>query len=373
MSIHSTFYKIIAVRTIGVLCLAVLTYSASSGQTLANWPFGVTGTSPSTVNANTSAPIATYTTPSSNTSIVSSRFRAQGWNIAAFDATRFFEIDITPNTSYSITVTSVVVNLDRSTNGPTSYEARISTDDFSTFASIGSGTVTTTATNVTLSVSSVVQAATTVKVRIYFWGASGATDLISIGSAAINGTVQSPPLPVELVSFQGRSVANSVQLNWATASERFADRFVVQRSQNAAEFVEVGTLPAAGNTDGQRTYTLTDEQPTNGANYYRLKQIDQDGSVNYSKIIAVTVRADQPSIQVYPNPSDGRQFQLQVRNLIAPTASIQTLTGQTIQGRWMKLTDTEATWQPDTALAPGLYLLSVRDGAIRQAVKVLVQ
>ncbi|MBO0949335.1 T9SS type A sorting domain-containing protein [Fibrella forsythiae] len=197
--------------------------------------------------------------------------------------------------------------------------------------------------------------------------------MISIGSAAITGTVQSPALPVQLVSFQGRPVANTVQLNWVTAWEQSADRFVVQRSTNAAEFIEVGTLPASGSTDGQRTYTLVDEQPAEGANYYRLKQIDQDGSVNYSKIIAVTVRADQPSILVYPNPSDGRQFQLRIRNLTAPTATLQTLTGQTLHGRWLKLTDTEATWQPDTALEPGVYLLLVGDGAIRQTVKVLVQ
>ncbi|WP_375443882.1 T9SS type A sorting domain-containing protein [uncultured Fibrella sp.] len=164
-----------------------------------------------------------------------------------------------------------------------------------------------------------------------------------------------------------------MQLDWSTAWEQVADRFVVERSLDAAEFAEVGTLPAAGNTNGQRTYTLTDEKPNDGANYYRLKQIDQDGAVNYSKTIAVVVRTDQPSVVVYPNPADGRQLHLQVRNLIAPTAVIQTMNGQAIFGKWLPRTDTEATWQPDVPLSPGLYVLTVRDGAIRQTVKVLVQ
>ncbi|MEZ0538246.1 T9SS type A sorting domain-containing protein [Fibrella arboris] len=235
------------------------------------------------------------------------------------------------------------------------------------------GSVTATPTNITVPITGISLITATFTVRIYFWGATDPARLIRIGSVALSGTVHAPTLPVELVSFQGKPVANRVQLSWATAWERTADRFVVQRSTDAAEFIEVGTLPAAGTTNGPRTYALLDEQPAHGANYYRLKQVDQDGSVNYSKTIAVIIRTDQPFIQVYPNPSDGRQFQLQLRNLMAPTATIQTVAGQTIRGNWLKLTDTEATWQPDIPLAPGLYLLTVRDGAMGQAVKVLVR
>ncbi|RYF72153.1 MAG: T9SS type A sorting domain-containing protein [Cytophagaceae bacterium] len=271
-----------------------------------------------------------------------------------------------PSATQSYVVSGTNLVGDATLTAPSGYE--ISTSQSTGFGSTltlpnTSGTVTNTPIYVRLT--GVTQGAFSGNVS------NASTDAISL-NVALSGSVLAP-LPVELVSFQGRPIANTVQLNWATAWERFADRFVVQRSKDAAEFIEVGTLPATGTANGQRTYTLVDEQPADGTNYYRLKQIDQNGSVNYSKTIAVTVRADQPSVQVYPNPSDGRQFQLQVRNLITPTATIQTLTGQTLQGRWLKLTDTEATWQPDTALAPGIYLLSVRDGAVSQAVKVLVQ
>ncbi|MFC6222625.1 hypothetical protein ACFP2F_05175 [Hymenobacter artigasi] len=88
------------------------------------------------------------------------------------------------------------------------------------------------------------------------------------------------PLPVELKDFAVKRGPNAVYAAWATASERNSQRFILERSLNGEQFIEVGTLPAAGISTSTLNYTLTDNQlpayaPTL---YYRLRQVDADGS-----------------------------------------------------------------------------------------------
>lgn len=98
------------------------------------------------------------------------------------------------------------------------------------------------------------------------------------------------PLPVELISFTGELVGNGkVLLRWLTASEQGAQSFSVLRSDNAYEdqWVSVGDLPAIGNTQNQSSYSLVDEYPLSGVNYYKLRQYDIDGSWTDSNIISI--------------------------------------------------------------------------------------
>ncbi|MBO0931032.1 T9SS type A sorting domain-containing protein [Fibrella aquatilis] len=454
--------------------------SASFGQIIANWPFGATQTAPNTVDPNATASVATITTPTPATSIVSSRFRGQGWNVPSIDLARYFEVSITPNSGYDLTIQQFVINLDKSANGPTAYEARISTDNFTTAVSIGNGPVTTTTTNVSMVVSSVVRVTATAKIRVYFWGASTSTDFISIGSATISGKIVQPTLttipitlsgftttlgvpsatknysisganlfddlvitapagyeistsagggfnpsltllqsggtivtntiyvrltgaavgapsgnitnassgitslvavsgtvqaaqPVELVSFKGQVAGNTVLLTWSTASERESERFVVQRSSDASEFIGVGTRQSAGNTNQQQYYSLTDESPQHGVNYYRLKQIDRDGSAVYSKAVAIRVDTSQPYASLRENPTDGQAIQLRLYQMTTPQVRLSALSGQTIAGQLARSSTTEAVYTPASTLTPGLYILTVQEGSVRQAIKVLVK
>ncbi|MEZ0487119.1 T9SS type A sorting domain-containing protein [Fibrella aquatica] len=375
----ATISKRILSQLAPLFLLLCTSYTVAHSQNIATWSFGTTGVGPTPVALNILASNAVYTNAGATTAISSSRFNCSQWTNTGLDLNRYLEISVTPAASYSATITEFNINVENNNtttilSGPSGFEIRSSTDGFvSSYTSLSIGTVTETPTNIIVPVTGYGPSTATYTVRIYFWGATDPARLIRIGSVGLKGTVQSPALPVSLISFQGRAMVNAVQLNWATAWEQSASQFVVQRSRDAAEFAEVGTLPASGTTNRQRTYTLTDSQPTEGTNYYRLKQVDLDGSVNYSKIIAVTVYADQPSVRVYPNPTDGRYLQVQLSNLTTPTATIQTLTGQQIQGKWLEMTASNAVWQPNTPLSPGIYLFDVRDGGIGQRVKVLVQ
>jgi hypothetical protein len=120
------------------------------------------------------------------------------------------------------------------------------------------------------------------------------------------------PLPVSLVSFSGRRVGATVALNWATASEQRNDHFVVERSLDGANFLTLGTVSGHGTSAATHAYTFVDAQPVAGAAYYRLRQVDTDGTASFSPVVVVQggELAAAASITAVPNPSAG-QFALQ--------------------------------------------------------------
>jgi hypothetical protein len=121
------------------------------------------------------------------------------------------------------------------------------------------------------------------------------------------------PLPVELTAFGAKWNNGAADLTWATASEKSSSHFVVERSTGAeAAFSAVGQVEAAGNSTQARTYKLRDvEAGAQGVGilYYRLRQVDVDGSTTLSPVVALTVGklAATPQLQVYPNPASGAE------------------------------------------------------------------
>ena len=117
-------------------------------------------------------------------------------------------------------------------------------------------------------------------------------------------TGSSAPLPVELTSFTAEKRGTTVALAWATASEKNSDRFEVERSRDGRAFARIGQVAAAGSSSTARSYELLDGQLPAGATqlYYRLRQVDLDGSFSYSPVRAVTLKAAS-GLALYPNPA----------------------------------------------------------------------
>jgi len=111
-------------------------------------------------------------------------------------------------------------------------------------------------------------------------------------------------VPVELTSFVANVVDRSVVLNWITATEVNNQGFEIQRSEDEASFSNIGFVPGFGTTTEPKSYSYTDQSVTSGTYYYRLKQIDYDGSFTYSSVVEVEVSL--PTVlsleQNYPNP-----------------------------------------------------------------------
>ncbi|KAA9327553.1 T9SS type A sorting domain-containing protein [Hymenobacter busanensis] len=115
-------------------------------------------------------------------------------------------------------------------------------------------------------------------------------------------------LPVELVSFTAtHNPSHGTRLVWTTASEKNSAYFGVETTALLAsdDWAEVQRVPAAGSSNTPRRYEALHAAPLSGIRYYRLRQVDEDGSTQFSPV--VSVRGDVTSqLQVYPNPATDR-------------------------------------------------------------------
>ena len=99
------------------------------------------------------------------------------------------------------------------------------------------------------------------------------------------------------------ALGSTTHISWTTASETNNAYFTVERSGDGKDFNEIGVLPGAGNSRSERQYSFTDEQPTNGINYYRIRQTDFDGQYSYSPVESVRFSIASADIEfISPNP-----------------------------------------------------------------------
>ena len=110
-------------------------------------------------------------------------------------------------------------------------------------------------------------------------------------------------LPVGLVSFDAKPVENSrVELSWVTESEEDNDRFEVDRSLDGENWEKIYVTSGAGDSQEELHYEAVDPSPYRGISYYRLRQIDTDGTERVSDIDVVNLSAD--GLVIYPNPAN---------------------------------------------------------------------
>ncbi len=111
-------------------------------------------------------------------------------------------------------------------------------------------------------------------------------------------------IPVELSSFAAGVVDGSVVLNWSTATETNNSGFEIQKKAENSDWNKIAFVPGFGTSTEQHSYSYTDQSTLSGMYSYRLKQIDYDGSFEYSDVVEVEVIVPTEYIlkQNYPNP-----------------------------------------------------------------------
>lgn len=186
-------------------------------------------------------------------------------------------------------------------------------------------------------------------------------------------SVQNPTpfnsLPISLLSFKPRlNDDQTVRVDWATAMEENSSHFVVERSQNAQDFIQIAQIDAAGDSQQLKNYRYTDLQPLAGINYYRLVQVDKDGrSQTYRPASVVVDKLSE--LRVYPNPAEGSFV---VNAPSEAKLSLQNLVGQAVPFSQQSI-DSQQIMISATDAKEGIYILSVQTDAGTQQRKIVIR
>ncbi len=216
------------------------------------------------------------------------------------------------------------------------------------------------------------------------WLISVSTRTATTATTATTQTTLAP-LPVKLVSFTAQAAADgrSARLTWATASEANNAYFEVERSFDGATYAPLSRVAGQGEKTTTTTYTFVDQQGLGtqpaGLVYYRLRQVDLDGTATYSPVRPVRLGAAnataQVSLSLYPNPAQASTT-LDLSALPA-TASCQVLVLDASGRHLQRLLLGGGQAQPLdlSALTPGLLTVLVTgnqaDGtSFRQALRL---
>jgi hypothetical protein len=203
-------------------------------------------------------------------------------------------------------------------------------------------------------------------------GASGVSQTISIGSTVFwqggaNSEVTGPqawpesPMPVELISFQAQASPNGVLARWSTASESNSSHFDLQRSRDAEEWMSAAMVDAAGHSTQIRDYQMEDATVGAGLWYYRLLQVDLDGSERIYHTVAVDVAARKTIMQCHAGEPGGGTLQVWLEQALPEDATAQLVDlalGRTVPLQLLHASGASATYRMPE-LTKGIYLVRI--------------
>ena len=190
-------------------------------------------------------------------------------------------------------------------------------------------------------------------------------------------SVYSGIIPVELVSFTSSIINNTVSLSWITATELNNSGFEVQRSINKTDWEVLGFVSGIGTSTDVHNYSYTDKSPLNGLSYYRLKQLDFDGTSEYSNIVEVTYGAvsDFALEQNYPNPFNPST---KINYSIKEKGNVELKVFDLLGSEIATLVNTEQNaghyevYFDASGLSSGIYLYTIKSGSFVQTRKMLL-
>ena len=219
------------------------------------------------------------------------------------------------------------------------------------------------------------------------WGRQGAAGSAATRSFAADATTlgtftlsnANAPLPVELTRFTAEPTGDDALLRWATASEKNNDRFEVEASADGQAFRRIGTVAGHGNSTQPREYQFVDKSIARYAAdpvYYRLRQVDQDGSESFSPVRTVRVAAPAGlTAAAWPNPFATAGPALTLRTALAGPATllVHDALGRRVLSRPLAL-PAGTTTLPLAELGPlatGVYVLTLTQGAAHVRLKLV--
>ena len=178
-------------------------------------------------------------------------------------------------------------------------------------------------------------------------------------------------LPIKLTAFTGRlQNDNNVVLDWSSAIEWDSYEYQVERSADGKTYTKVGDVKASGTSNETVKYGFNDQLPSVGAYYYRLKQVDVNGSFEYSKVVYVNSKKGTGVVtKVFPNPFTSEVQLIGATSAVMQSANIKVfnITGQLVKYRIVGANAISI----DENSPKGLYIVRLQNGNELQEFKLL--
>jgi len=187
-------------------------------------------------------------------------------------------------------------------------------------------------------------------------------------------------IPIELSEFAGLVEDCKGMINWTTQSEVDFSHFELEKSDDGVAFVTLGIIQGQGSPTESASYSYVDSRLSNNFNLYRLRSVDLDGTVAYSKIISLTkgksCETNDVAFEIYPNPVVGPELTIEMDSKLDKDV---TLVITDVLGRVLQ--ETQATLQLGNniltvnvnRLANATYFVSVKGADIDKEVKKFVK
>ncbi len=170
------------------------------------------------------------------------------------------------------------------------------------------------------------------------------------------------PLPVTSLELAGKNNGNENLINWSTITETNTAYFSIEASLNGTDFKEIGKTDAAGNSNSLRTYNFVHREINNQTYSYRIRQVDQNGNIIYSKVIRL-VTAPFILATVYPNPVKNKTtISFSIKQTSLMTVVISNPSGQILYNTKQLYNKGDHRTELDLSTLPAAsYILQLKD------------
>jgi hypothetical protein len=181
------------------------------------------------------------------------------------------------------------------------------------------------------------------------------------------------PLPIALLGFTAVYEKGLVKLEWSTLSEYASSHFIVQHSTDGTLFADVDSLPAIGFSNQKHDYATIHTEPQSGANYYRLKMADRDGSVKYSPVITVILANSKENPWIEKAWYNQNTIHVELNQAVNSEINYRLVDqlGSVLYGGQLSAYSHQMKLH-NVHLRPGVYWLGLQAGPMKELVPVVV-
>ncbi len=185
-------------------------------------------------------------------------------------------------------------------------------------------------------------------------------------------------LPVTITDLKAAVNGHSVDLTWTSLNEINIEKYTVERSGDAVNFIGLGNVAARDNNEPENKYTFTDIKPLNGSNFYRVKIWEKDGATDFTNTVKINFSDNNSTgFRVYPNPIQNKHFTLDMNNLAAGkyTLILTAINGQRVFEKSIRYTGGRQSLGFDLprSIAAGTYNLLLISGDFTGRTRLVVE